>query len=444
MKFELTIKTTYMPEWGIWEGLRELAQNGRDAEVEFDAPLTVRHRKESMVLVIENDGCVLPYEALLLGHTSKTTRPDLIGKFGEGLKLGILALVRAGCEIKIRSGSEVWVPSIQRSEKFKADVLTFEIQKGREPKQRVAIEISNVSEEAYEALKKKLLFLPGSVKDDEQVRTPNGSLLLGERFRGNVYVKGIYVATDTRLSYGYDFVDADIDRDRRMLSKYDLDYRTQTVWREALALRPDLVENFGKLLDQEAADVEGLDDWSASYLPEAAKAALVQTFRTRHGEDALPVQSLADSAEIEHLGKKGIITPKALRAVLEKELGNVAVNKLKLREEQIKAYGWHELEAAEKGHIQAAIALIAQVEPITLDAVDVVDFRDEGIRGMFKDGRVQLAKKILVDRDLTLRVMVHEVAHKAGGGDGEKSHVSNIERIWSGIVSALMPKGAVN
>jgi len=443
MKFELTIKTTYMPEWGIWEGLRELAQNGRDAEVEFDAPLTVRHRKESMILVIENEGCTLPYEALLLGHTSKTSRPDLIGKFGEGLKLGILALVRAGCEIKIRSGSEVWVPSIQRSEKFKADVLTFDIQKGREPKNRVAIEVANVSEEAWQALQDKLLFLRGSIKDDEMVRTTNGALLLGERFRGKVYVKGIYVATDTRLSYGYDFVDADIDRDRRMLSKYDLNYRTQTVWREALARRPDLVESFGKLLDQEAADVEGIDDYNASYLPEEAKKALVLTFKTRHGEDALPVQSLSDSAEIEHLGKKGVITPKALRSVLEKELGNVAVNKLKLREEQVRSYGWHELDAVEKGHLQAAIALVAQVESVTLDDVDVTDFRDEGIRGMFKDGRLQLAKKILMDRDMTLRVLVHEVAHRMGG-DGEKGHVSNIERIWSGIVSALMPKGAVN
>jgi hypothetical protein len=32
---------------------------------------------------------------------------------------------------------------------------------------------------------------------------------------------------------------------------------------------------------------------------------------------------------------------------------------------------------------------------------------------------------------------VHEVAHKAGGGDGEKSHVANIERIWSTIVGEL-------
>jgi len=31
---------------------------------------------------------------------------------------------------------------------------------------------------------------------------------------------------------------------------------------------------------------------------------------------------------------------------------------------------------------------------------------------------------------------VHEVAHRAGG-DGDKGHVANLERIWSGIVSRL-------
>ena len=78
MKLELTIKTDYMPGWGIWEGIRELVQNGRDAEVEQDALLTVRHRKESDILVIENEGCTLPHEALLLGHTSKIGRPGAL------------------------------------------------------------------------------------------------------------------------------------------------------------------------------------------------------------------------------------------------------------------------------------------------------------------------------------------------------------------------------
>lgn len=130
MKVELTIKVDYLPKWGALEGLRELIQNGKDAETEFRAPLEVRHRKDTNVLVIENDGCTIPHEALLFGHTSKLGRSGMIGKFGEGLKLGVLALVRAGHTVRIRSGSEVWIPKIERSEKFNADVLTVTIEKG--------------------------------------------------------------------------------------------------------------------------------------------------------------------------------------------------------------------------------------------------------------------------------------------------------------------------
>jgi len=438
MKIELTIKADYFPEWGIWEGLRELISNARDAHHEFSAPLTVRHRKDSDTLVIENEGTILPHEALLLGHSTKRGRGDLIGRFGEGLKGGILALVRAGCPVKIRSGSEVWVPSIQRSEKFQADVLVFDISTGRKPENRVAVEIGCVTAEAWTKMQDMFLFLKGTVKDNETVPTPYGSLLLADRFHGKVFVKGIFVANDSRLSYGYDFVDADIDRDRRMLSKYDLNYRTQCVWREALSRRPDLVESFGKLLDREAADVEGIEEWNAASLPDQAQKALVEQFHTRHGDNALPVASLSESAEIEHLGKKGIVCPKPLKAILEKQLGTMATNKAKLREEATKTYGWHDLSPEERQHIQGAIALVNPVEPCTLDDLDVTDFRDENIRGMFKDGRILLAKKILTDRNLTLRVLVHEVAHRAGG-DGEKGHVSNIEHIWSGIVAGLLP-----
>ncbi len=445
MKIETTICANYLGSrdgdankgWGIWEGIRELVQNGRDAEFEHDAKLTVRHRREAETLVIENDGCTLPYESLLIGHTTKANRTDMIGKFGEGLKLGVLALVRAGATVKIRNGAEVWTPSIQRSEKFNADVLAFDIQKGRKPENRVSIEIGGVSLETWQNVQDRFLFLKGSIKDTDTVPTYNGSLLLTDAFKGRIFVKGIFVSHDPRLSYGYDFKDADLDRDRKMVSKYDLNYRTQSVWRDALSRRPDLVQDFGTLLEREAADIEGVDEWTASSLPEAARKALAKAFVDRHGANALPVSNLSESSEIEHLGKVGIVVPKALRLVLEKELGNVLTNKAKLREEVTKTYGWHELDGTERDHINRAIGFINDIEPVTLENVDVTDFRDENLRGMFKDGRFLLAKKILADRDLTLRVLVHEVAHRTGG-DGEKAHVSNIERIWSGIVSNLV------
>lgn len=447
MRIPLSIKVDYLANWGAYEGVRETVQNGGDAQTEFDAPLTVKHRADTNTLVIENDGCTLPHEALLLGHSSKVGRADLIGKFGEGLKLGVLALVRAGHPVKIRSGSEVWVPTIQKSDQFNAQVLVFDITTGRKSVNRVAVEIGNIEAEAWESMKSCFLFLPGVITDEEIVKTPSGSLLLGDRFAGKVYVKGIFVANDPRMSFGYDLIDADLDRDRKMVNKYDLNYRTQNIWRDALARRPDLVEKFVKLLDREAADVEGVDDWAARYLPEETKKAVAEEFVKRHGDEAIPVATLGDSQDVEHLGKKGVVVPKALRHVLEQKLGNADTNKAKLREEATTHYGWHDLTADEKAHVERALFLVNGVEPVSINDLDIVDFRDEKIRGMFRQTaeatRVMLAKKILADRDLTLRVLVHEVAHRTGG-DGEKGHVANLERIWAGIVARLCDRGPAN
>ncbi len=442
MKIELTIKTTYLPKWGAYEGIRELVQNGQDAKTEFGASFDVRYRKETGVLVIENEGCVLPHEALLFGHTTKTDRSDLIGKFGEGLKLGVLALVRAGHGVKIRSGSEVWTPKIERSEKFDADVLVFYIEKGREPKNRVQVEIGNVAEESWNRFDDHFLFLAKHPKNTT-IKTSHGTLLLDERYKGRVYVKGIFVQT-ADLLHGYDLLNADVDRDRKMVDSFDLGHRTQGIWREAMAARPDLIDKFVEMLEGEAADVAGVNDWNAGLLPENVKEKVAESFTKRHGETAIPVSSLGDSQDVEHLGKKGIVCPKPLRLVVESKLGTVASNKEKLAKETLKLYGWHELDAAEKGNLERALFLINGVTPVTIADVDIADFRDEKLRGLYKDGRIQLAKKNLSDRDYTLRVLVHEVAHKLGGGDGEKSHVANIETIWSGIVARLTDRAPAN
>lgn len=445
MKLELTIKTSYLPEWGAYEGIRELLQNGQDAKTEFDATFEVRYRADTKTLVIENEGCVLPHEALLLGHTTKQDRSSLIGKFGEGLKLGVLALVRAGHTVKIRSGSEVWVPSIQKSEKFNADVLVFNIDKGRAERDRVQVEIGGIEADAWESMKDCFLFLCGP-KDLEsvEVKTTSGSLLLGDKYVGKVYVKGIFVQRDSNLNYGYDFPDAEVDRDRKMLNKWDLNYRCQQIWREALNKRPDLVEGFVRMLDQQAPDLDGLDDWSAKYLSQTVKDEVVKTFKERHGDDALPVTGLSDSKDLEHLGRKGVVSPKPLKAVLESVLGTAEQAKQNLRNETTTVYSWGDLSEAERANLESGIALITAVrQGVSLDSVDVVDFRDEKILGLFKAGRVQVAKKELAVRRDARRVLVHEFGHKLSAeGDGAKGHTDEVELLWADITEYLLTQQA--
>lgn len=432
MKIPLTITVDYLPSWGLYEGIRELVQNGQDAYLEYGAALEIRHRKSQPgTLVIENTGCTLPHEALLLGHSSKRGRDDLIGHFGEGLKLGVLALVRVGAAVKIRSGSEVWVPSIEAHPAFDAPVLTFDIQGGREDKNRVSVEISGISSEAWLALKPNFLFLKPPA-DNKTVKTSKGSLLLAPELAGKIFVKGILVQTLPSFAWGYNLNDAEVDRDRKMVGTYDLQYRLHGIWCEAVAQRDDLIQSYLHMLDNQAADLNGLDSYYAGNLPESVRKRAVEQFKRRHGEQALPVENLAQAADIEHLGARGVVCPKALLAVLQAELGNIDIARQKLADMPAKQYSWHELTEQERANIERAIALVTPHEPVGLDTVDVCDFRREDILGLYRDGRKMLAKEILGDRSRTLEVLIHEVAHKYGA-DGDKGHVAKIESLWAAI-----------
>ena len=433
MKIELTIKTSYLLTWGVWEGIRELVQNGKDAEVEFSAPMTISHLGET--LRIENVGCTLPHEALLLGHTTKVGRTDMAGKYGEGLKLGILALVRAGHAVKVRSGDEVWTPLIQHSEKFDADVLTFDISKGREPKSRVRVEIEGISAEEWKKMKLCFLFL--NKTDKNSVETAYGTLLLDPERAGRVYVKGIFVESEPKLSYGYDLRDGEVDRDRKLVARWDLNYRTRLIWNESVAKRPDLLDPFYALLNDQKADVEGVDQYSAGNLSDTVKKATAEKFKAQFGESAVPVANFAESKEVEHLGRKGVVVPRSLAAVLAAVVGDFSKVKEGLLSETVRKYGYHELSQEQKDNLESAIRLLkdgAQVE--VENDLDVVDFRSDTLEGTFQGGKIQVALRMISDKVKTLEVLLHEAAHRQGT-DGEKSHVATVEEYWARVTRYL-------
>jgi len=448
-KFTLPIDSEYLSGrhgnggWGLAQGLREILQNGRDAEIEHKAPLTVRWRRDTQTLVVTNEGCILPLRALLIGYSTKRDRTDTAGQYGEGLAFGMLALVRAGHAVKIRTGSEVWIPRLEMDERVGRNVLVFEIKEGRKDEDRVAVEVGGISEEVYKGLFDKFLFL---TKRDEaacalRVETSDGALLLDTKQAGALFVKGIWVATDPELRYGYDFRNVETDRDRKMIDSYDQKSAVRRVWQEAVAARPDIFRKFLMALKTEAKDVEGVDAWNSNNFPDNVRNAIAADFSSQFGENAVPVASLGDSQDIGHLGKTGVIVPKPLLAMLESTMGTLKDRKVALAKQPEKQYVWTELSLEEQSNLTSAITLVCVEEPVSMADISVVDFRDGKLMGMFvvdnAGKRIYIAKRLLVDRDETLTTLVHEVAHKAGGGDGEKAHVANIERIWTGIVKHL-------
>lgn len=439
MRYELTIDATYLDEgrWDAAAGIREFMQNARDAAIEQGAQLEVTHRVNSEgkgVLVIANEGAVLAKDTLLLGRSSKRDRQDeLAGKWGEGYKLGSLALIRAGYDVKIRNGGEVWIPAVEASERFDGrPVLVFHVNSGRAERNRVQVEITGVDQEAWKALRENYLFL--NKREIKQIETDGGTLLLDDKFKGRVYVKDILVMYDEAIKYGYNLRDAQLDRDRRIIESYDLEARMQRIWTAAAAKSPEFFEDFYQLLQEGARDVRGIGQYTT--VPADVQTKIVERFQTDYGDKAVPVKSLADSKDIEHLGARGIVTPAPLAATLSKVLGDINTVKERLKNEVKERFSWSHLSQDERENLDRAVTLVNTQAPLTLDDIDVVSFRSADLGGLFKDGKVLVARRLLVSRKETLKVVVHETAHRKGI-DGDKAHVAEIERIWAGIADQL-------
>lgn len=435
MKYEVSVKADYVPSWGLKDAFREFGSNAFDAEQEMGAKASISYRNGTVY--IENDDVTIPREALLFGHTTKYGDSAMIGQFGEGLKLACLAAVRAGYDIRIRSGNELWKPSMQESKTFKGtQVLTFDITTGKAEKNRVVVEMHGIGPDQWKEFQSLFLRLQ-NVREEFLVKTNHGTLLIDPSLVGKVYVKGVWVENDMQLQAGYDLCSAKVDRDRKLVERWDRDHTIKNIWFEAATKKDAVRDRFIKALENEDADVRGIDQWSSSYVPEEVAKQVAAKFRETHGDNAVPVLTLSESQDMEHLGKKGVVVSKPMMAVVTKEMGSLDKIKAGLRTEAMRSYSWGDLNELQHETLQSALNLLSKVREVSLDDVDVVDFRSKDIEGMFKDGRVLLASKFLGDPHKTLQVLVHEVAHRAGG-DGAHSHVQEIEEIWMTITRFLL------
>lgn len=434
MRIELTIKASYLPDWGLWEGVREIIQNAKDADTEgYDMKVFM---SKNGTLSIFNKGAQLPHEALLLGHTTKDNDSSQIGQFGEGLKLGVLALVRDGYKVRIRSGNELWTPKIIESKNFdNTTVLAFDIRKTKQS-DGVTVEIYGVKHSDWEDFSKKILFLSECKKRSSY----NGDVILDQELQGNLYVKGIFVQNDPRLHYAYNFSNIDVDRDRKMINSWELEWSLVTLWKAVLSSEVgdlDMYNRVLSLLESDSFDLKGFSSsTSSSGLPESFITFISEWFHTKYGKDAIAVTDLLESRAIEHFGKQGIVVSKQLSCVILN--GNTIESiKTSLANEIVERFGWHQLDKIERNNIDESIELINSTRvSIQISNIEIVTFRSDSLYGVFDNGKIIINKKILSNKKKTLRTFVHEVAHNVGG-DGSKSHVNLIEEIWSDIVEGF-------
>lgn len=444
-KYNTNIKASYLPNWGLAEGVRELLQNARDAMVEHGATMDVswverrREGRKVGTMVIKNDGCTMPLKALLIGHTSKMGDSRTIGQFGEGLKFGMLAILRTGKVLKIRNGSEVWLPMIDRDEEFDEDLLFVQVDSNRKSEDRVMFEIIGIDRVDYEIIRNRCLWLRDSY---EHLTIPSGELLTAPEEAGKLYVKGMFVK-QTQLRFGVNLRDATLDRDRQMID--DMDYQYRQIIGQAL--------NNADYRDAVIDDIyAGLESGDSAYniyyhVNDDSRKALCEKFDELYGSGAIACADEKQRVELEHHGiKAAVVQSYGLRMIVENVRGtaDAAIKKVKMGAS--KRYMAGDLSEPNAEILKRAVSMInraCEFEQLKLDDnLYIVDFNDTAQSGTFTTVPgggfvVRLARSVL-DTSVgnVVGILVHELAHRHGE-DHHGNHETRMRQLFSNIVDNL-------
>lgn len=438
MKIELSISEPYAPDWGVWEGVRDLAQNVRDAVVMHGCEQEFKYEPATKTLTMRSSGVTIDASKLLLGETSKRGFEEAAGQYGEGLKIAMLALVRAKIDVVLRTGDQSWTPLIERSNRFNG-MRVLKIQTARRTfKNEVCVILKGIEPEDWDVYRRRLLFVEPP-EESEAIKTARGTMLLAPRYRGKLYAHGIYVCDVVNMRYGYDLHYVKVDRDRKMADSWEIQSETTLVKIAAAKQRRALFRDIYDSAKSGSA-VDG-NAFSLRWSGDEVANAMLEEWDREHGEGALVAENETQAAELRYLGAKvGIAPNESMRKLIEGKRGTFYANRSRLTNEESDTHPRDTLDGEEVARLETAERLLADVGK-TVHAT-VVTFRGDTVgRIDLSTQEIKIDRKVLRSTARTLSTLVHEVAHRdSEATDGSHEHHAAALSIFEALLAKAYPE----
>ena len=375
MIYFTTISKNYVPDWGVAAGVREIMQNALDSHDKGNK-MGVTYVRSKKQLIIYNRGAKLTREALLLGSTSKLNDSTQRGQYGEGMKIGSLALVRAGKPVSIQNDEEKWEAVIKLSEEFDAEVLAFKVVKTKVHTDKLTFTVDNVEPKEWNEIRQK--FLRIDQPDAKTVmKSPQGNVLLDKKYKGMIFCGGIYVDTHKDLEYGYDFSVSSLtlNRDRNMASSFEVTWATSQMW--AMLAQASKGKNFDThdMLKRGVPDVEYLK----SFADYTVVGKTVAKFFEENPPKSYPVRNEEEATRVRGLGYNPVYSSASYAGVLSSNLGTI--EELERRVEAEYSL-FQEITPVDDANIQWCFELMFVIDPKFKFKMEVAKFEADTTRSV--------------------------------------------------------------
>lgn len=322
IRFELSITPDYVANWGFKEAIRELIQNGVDAQTaDPNCEFSLEYDDLNGEVLFINQNSTLPINSMLLGKTTKKDDKNSVGQFGEGYKIAALVLTRLGktFEVDDNRNGKWWTASIAESERFDGeDVLCFDVYKAEDDKtDRLVIIVGGVTIEEFMQIEDIWLNFEDNYDDVEKYETEYGDIILDPNYAGNVYVNGIYIQSDKTLKYGYNFKPEhiELERDRSTCRHFNLRWATSEIMAQAVFNDVVDISDFIEMLSGNSEDAY----FSAPFRRDSTIAEKIMAVFDSNHPDSIPVDNQERFNMVKKFGGVPILVPDDVFSYIEDE-----------------------------------------------------------------------------------------------------------------------------
>jgi len=424
----LTIESQYCKNWKVTDAIRELIQNALDTKTEVTID-----RYDSTRFTIADQGRGIDLSDFLVGRSSKSDDPNVIGQFGEGLSVGTLVLARNGRKITIRSKDKIYEITFSFDQEWNTQLLTIDMEQTDLIKGTLVTIEASISE--IEAAKS--LFLK---YDHHELicRNTNYEILRNsdstiEDGCGKVYVNGLCV-TSLRSLFSYNILGASgkklVNRDRNainyicvkeaiaeVLSKTEHPFVINTL----LATGSTYRKNTKQLIEHEVTIyATDCDPW-------------MEAVKELFGEKVCKSYDSRSDQNAKDLGYTVLDLPYGISRLLDIE------NSMDVACVDRELIDMDDLEPDQIVRVKKAWRMADKVIKIAnLDPIEDIKFYDDddGTQGIVHDGIIALNQRHLYDAlHILAGTIIHEVVHlTSGNSDNTRAFENDLTNVISEFV----------